>query len=185
MCEEFYKQFRTILGLNCTKEVMGAKVIPLQQKVEFVFAYYPLAVEAGKVYTIHPLMLLAQACVESSWGTTELSKTCNNFFALANGKPNKFWSGESMQAEKGFNMKVYKSARDNFYDFAKLLREEHTGAADFSNSISQYANTIANNPHLPYTGKDKMLISKYKTLIIRTAISILEIAKVHHASHYN
>lgn len=189
MSKEFFEQFPTIMGLDCTKEVIGeyqkADKYKLDYRLDFVMTYYPIAIEAGKRYGIHPLMLLAQASVESTWGTTELSKKCFNFFALIADSENEYWDGKIFTTEKGHKIKVYENARQSFFDYARLLKEKYPYAAQVSNSIIQYADSIANSPSLPFKGKDKMLITKYRTLIIRSAISILTIAKVCFASHYN
>ncbi len=44
------------------------------EKKQFVTRYYPLAQIAGLKYNINPTVILAQAALESGWGSSFFSK---------------------------------------------------------------------------------------------------------------
>ena len=48
----------------------------------FVQQFYPLAQAAGKLFNINPVVVLAQAAIESGWAESRLSKDYNSFFGI-------------------------------------------------------------------------------------------------------
>ena len=55
----------------------------------FIREYAPLAGEAGRAFRIDPVVILAQAAIETGWGKSTLCREYHNFFGItAYGLPN-------------------------------------------------------------------------------------------------
>ena len=55
----------------------------------FIREYAPLAGEAGRAFRIDPVVILAQAAIETGWGESTLCRKYHNFFGItAYGLPN-------------------------------------------------------------------------------------------------
>lgn len=183
MSKEYFLRVPTFLGLQGTEEILSQ---PLQtfagsgttdKRVNFVLRYYDVAVKVGKQFGIHPLSILAQASIESGWGTSLLATANNNFFGItAYGKPNKYWTGEKRVSKKsGLPFRSYKSVEDGFSDFARIITSHYKEAAKVSNNINAYAEKIAYSPYINEKNGDNRV--KYRALIIQSAETILTIAK--------
>lgn len=60
----------------------------------FIREYAPLAGEAGRAFRIDPVVILAQAAIETGWGESTLCRKYHNFFGItAYGLPNVWWTG--------------------------------------------------------------------------------------------
>lgn len=60
----------------------------------FIREYAPLAGEAGRAFRIDPVVILAQAAIETGWGESTLCREYHNFFGItAYGLPNVWWTG--------------------------------------------------------------------------------------------
>ena len=46
----------------------------------FIREYAPLAREAGRAFRIDPVVILAQAAIETGWGESTLCREYHNFF---------------------------------------------------------------------------------------------------------
>ena len=67
----------------------------------FVQQFYPLAQAAGKLFNINPVVVLAQAAIESGWAESRLSKDYNSFFGITGyGGPTDFWAGGKNTAQR-------------------------------------------------------------------------------------
>ena len=63
-------------------------------KETFVTTYLPLAQKAGVRFGMNPAVILAQAAIESGWGSSYGARVRKNFFGItAAGSPNEFWDG--------------------------------------------------------------------------------------------
>ena len=124
--------------------------------LEFVEAYWPLAVKAGGRYNVAPLVLLAQAAVESAWGDSFSFKNRNNPAGItASGSPNRYWKGDkSISQVSGLYFRVYPSLQDGFYDFARLISEKYPAAAAASPNVAQYARTISYSAYISEANGD-------------------------------
>lgn len=85
--KEFYTALseEDISGSVDEDEQVGIDVIatPLNMtQQEFIAAIGAAAVANYSTYQILPSMTVAQACLESGFGTTGLAKSCNNFFGM-------------------------------------------------------------------------------------------------------
>ena len=67
-------------------------------KKDFITKYLPLAQKAGEAFRINPVVILAQAAIETGWGQSDLCLQHHNFFGItAYGKKNVWWTGTSVQ----------------------------------------------------------------------------------------
>ena len=65
------------------------------EQVDFISSYLPLARKAGESFRINPVVILAQAVIESGWGQSDLAREHHNFFGItAYGKKNVWWKGK-------------------------------------------------------------------------------------------
>jgi peptidoglycan hydrolase FlgJ len=188
---EYYKRVPTILALINTPEIraqistdLGA-TNKVSKQVNFVLNYFDIAIKVGKVFGLHPISILAQASIESGWGTSLLATQNNNFFGItAYGKPNAYWNGAKRKSKtSGLEFRSYKSVEDGFSDFARIISTKYKAAARVSNNIPEYAEKIAYSPYINEKNGDNRV--KYKAIIIQSAETILAIAKKKYQSQYN
>lgn len=64
------------------------KELALQSKERFIKVVAPIAQRADKPYGLFPSVTIAQACLESNFGQSELSKKCYNLFGVKGTDPN-------------------------------------------------------------------------------------------------
>ena len=63
-------------------------------KQEFIRIYLSDASEAGGKYQINPIVILAQAAIESGWGESVLAREHNNLFGITGyGPKNEYLHG--------------------------------------------------------------------------------------------
>lgn len=181
MAQEYFLRVPTILGLQGTTEIMAEPSLgagtTTDKRVTFVMKYYDVAVKVGKAFGLHPLSILAQASIESGWGTSALATQNNNFFGVtAYGKPNKYWTGaKRISKSSGLPFRSYKTVEDGFSDFARIITSYYKEAAKVSSNINAYAQKIAYSPYISEKNGDNRV--KYRALIIQSAETILVIAK--------
>ena len=148
-----------------------------QQKINYLKTYYPLAVEAGKQYNINPVVIVAQSIHESGWGTSYGARIRRNFFGITSyGSKNTYWNGaKSMNNAGTISFRVYKTAKDSFFDFARLIKEVYPSAAGVSSDYAQYAKAIANSKYISESNGDnrpayeKAIIDNSKFIISNLA----------------
>ena len=189
MSKEFFAVFPTFLGLNRTEEIKGRPLAGVPStgdiKTDFVLKYYDLAVKIGKQFGINPVIILAQAAIESGWGTSPLARLHNNFFGITGyGANNEYWKGTKyLSKSSGIAFRVYNTVGSGFADFARLLVTKYPQAAKASESITGYAALISSSPYINEKAGDNR--AKYKELIIRNAAAIITISKKKYLSLYN
>ena len=105
-------------------------------RLDFISSYLPLARKAGESFRINPVVILAQAVIESGWGQSDLAREHHNFFGItAYGKKNVWWKGEGIElGAHSLRFRVYDTPQDSFMDYARLIRHAYTPAADVSNN---------------------------------------------------
>lgn len=182
MEKEFFEVFPTLLGIYNTTEIHAQElkgVAPTSgdKRADYVIKYYGVAEKVGKAFGINPLVILAQAAVESGWGTSNLSQNHNNFFGVtAYGNINAYWKGgKYVSTSSGLPFRTYDTVADGFSDFARLLISKYSTAAKASQSVTEYARLISTSPYINEKNGDNR--SKYKELIIRNAVAISLLAK--------
>ena len=94
-------------------------------KQAYISTHLADAQSAGDRFHLNPIILLAQAALESGWGTSRLAREANNHFGITGyGASNAFWHGGRVTAryKRGeLLFRRYDSARDSYLDFARLL----------------------------------------------------------------
>jgi flagellar protein FlgJ len=147
-------------------------------KETFVTTYLPLAQKAGVRFGMNPAVILAQASIESSWGSSYGARVRKNFFGItAAGSPNEFWDGSFSVGQNQYALKfrVYKTEQDSFYDFARLISSKYKSAHAVSNDSTAYAQAIAYSPYIAEANGDSR--EGYRKGIIATFNSISDIVK--------
>ncbi len=147
-------------------------------KEEFVSRYYPLAQAAGKRFSMNPAIILAQAAMESAWGTSYGALVRNNFFGItAGGAPNEFWDGSFSLSKNMYQLKFreYATAQDSFNDFARLISQRYKEAHRESNNGELYARIISQSPYIDEKNGDNR--EDYRRGIIASYRQIAEILK--------
>lgn len=147
-------------------------------KEQFTTTYYPLAQKAGERFGMNPAIILAQAAIESGWGKSYGARVRRNFFGItAAGPANEFWDGSYSVGKNQYALKfrIYKSAQDSFYDFARLISSRYQKAHRVSNDSSAYAQAIAYSPYISESNGDNR--ENYRKGVISSFNSITEILK--------
>ena len=147
----------------------------LNSTQQYVSKHYEYARKAGERFRMDPLVILAQAAHESAWGSSSLAKNQHNFFGItAAGSPNEFWKGDVYQSGGKYKLKfrVYPSAQDSFYDFARLIASNYKAAHASANDYKAYADKIAHSPYISEQNGDdrnaymKGIISIYENILV-------------------
>lgn len=182
MSKEFFEAFPTLLELHTENEIhpqelSGAKTQTGDKRADYVKNYYKVADKVGKEFGINPIVILAQAAIESGWGTSVLSRENHNFFGItAYGSPNAYWHGaKRISKTSGLPFRSYDTVEDCFRDFAHLISVKYNPAAKASQDVAQYASLISSSPYINEKNGDNR--SRYKTLIIQNASAIVEFVK--------
>lgn len=184
MSQEFFEIFPTMLGISQTEEIYGQNLPALgvasptgDKRSDYVKKYMGLAERVGKEFGMNPITILAQAAIESGWGTSKLARENNNFFGFtAYGKPNQYWKGaKRVSTTSGLPFRSYESPEDGFRDFARLIKEKYNSAYRASDDVAKYAALISHSPYINEKNGDNR--SKYNQLIIANAKAIIELAK--------
>lgn len=145
----------------------------VQQQIDFVKKYYPIAEKAAKKYGLGTLSVLAQAAIESAWGTSYGARVRNNFHGIiAAGSPNQFWDGSKSQSSaSGLWFRIYKTPLDGFMDHSRLISSKYPTATKVSNDTLAYAKAISQSPYISEKngddrqGYERGIISAYKNII--------------------
>src|SRR6056300_184270 len=147
-------------------------------KEQFVDTYYPLAKKAGDAFGLNPEAILAQAAIESGWGSSYGARVRKNFFGItAAGSPNEFWDGSFSVGQNQYALKfrVYKTEQDSFYDFARLISSKYKTAHAVSSDSTAYAQAIAYSPYIAEANGDSR--EGYRKGVLSTFNSISDIVK--------
>lgn len=147
-------------------------------KETFVTTYLPLAQKAGVRFGMNPAVILAQASIESSWGSSYGARVRKNFFGItAAGSPNEFWDGSFSVGQNQYALKfrVYKTEQDSFYDFARLISSKYKTAHAVSSDSTAYAQAIAYSPYISESNGDSR--EGYRKGVLSTFNSISDIVK--------
>jgi flagellum-specific peptidoglycan hydrolase FlgJ len=144
----------------------------------FVTTYYPIAVEAGKRFGMNPMVILAQAAVESAWGTSYGARQRKNFFGItAAGSPNEFWDGSFSVGQNQYALKFrnYRTAQDSFMDFARLISSKYKDAHRQSNAPEAYAKAIAYSPYIAEKNGDNR--EGYRKAVLSSWSRVVDVVK--------
>ena len=118
------------------EKIAGVDQKPFEFKTpsDFVKGLMPLAESAAKALKVNPMLLLAQAALETGWGKKVIANPQGNSHNLFNIKADKSWGGDkigkpTIEYQDGIAKKqraefrAYPSFQDSFDDFAKFLKE--------------------------------------------------------------
>jgi flagellar protein FlgJ len=147
-------------------------------KETFTTTYYPLAKKAADRFKMSPEVIMAQGALESAWGTSYGARVRKNFFGItAAGSPNEFWDGSFSVGQNKYALKfrVYKTAQDSFFDFARLISSRYKTAHAVSSDSIAYAQAIAYSPYISEGNGDNREI--YRKGIISSFNSISAVVK--------
>jgi peptidoglycan hydrolase FlgJ len=110
------------------------QVLPIQSAEDFIRQLHPYAEQAAKELGVEPKVILAQAALETGWGSS-LIKNSNgsNSFNLFNIKADKSWQGKqarvpTLEFEQGIAKKVnagfrsYASFQESFKDYVDFIK---------------------------------------------------------------
>ena len=93
-------------------------------KQAYISTHLADAQSAGDRFHLTPIILLAQAALESGWGTSRLAREANNHFGI---KCHKDWTGDGIYAdddEKNECFRKYADASESFEDHARFLKRK-------------------------------------------------------------
>lgn len=148
-------------------------------KQDFVNKFYPAAKAAGAEFNINPVVVLAQAAIESGWGESKLS-TYNNFFGItAYGRINNYWHGGKIQlAEDGLPFRRYDTMENSFMDYCRLIRGSYRTSADLSFHPAAFAKSIAYSKYISEVNGDNR--ASYQILMEKLSASIATLIPKQH-----
>ena len=137
------------------------------EKGEFVKGYAGAARMAGELYGMNPVVILAQAAIESGWGESTLAVKYHNFFGITGyGVTNAYWhGGKTDLGNGGLLFRRYDTPEHSFLDFARLVFTAYPQAAAVSAYPAAYAQEIAYSRYISEVNGDnraayrKMLVS--------------------------
>lgn len=98
-----------------------------QEHNSFVKKVAPYAVELGQEYGVLPSITIAQAILESDWGTSTLASQYNNYFGIKGEDPNNTKALQTKEYTNGQwitingRFRVYSDFRESMKDHTKLL----------------------------------------------------------------
>lgn len=148
-------------------------------KQDFVNKFYPAAKAAGAEFNINPVVVLAQAAIESGWGESKLS-SYNNFFGItAYGRINSYWHGGKIQlAEGGLSFRRYDTMENSFMDYCRLIRGSYRTSADLSFHPAAFAKSIAYSKYISEVNGDNR--ASYQILMEKLSASIATLVPKQH-----
>jgi flagellar protein FlgJ len=137
----------------------GSAVVPVaspQAQASFISDLWPAAQEAGQQLGIDPRNLIAQAALETNWGTRvphdSQGRSTNNLFGVKAGAQ---WNGASVAAgtqeyENGTaisttgQFRAYDSREQSFQDYVTLLRgnPRYAGALNTGSNVHAFASAL-------------------------------------------
>lgn len=143
----------------------------------FLDKFLPVAVSVGEKFGLNPAVILAQAALEGNFGTSFGAKYRKNHFGItASGSPNEYWNGEkSESSSSGLWFRIYKTDKDGFSDFARLITQKYESCAAKSYKASEYSRCIAQSPYISeQNGDNRSLYEKSVALYANSFQPIVE-----------
>lgn len=139
------------------------------KKQEFVEKYGEMACTAGQLYGLNPVVILAQAALESGWGMSTLAVQAYNFFGITGyGVTNAYWhGGKTDLGNGGLLFRRYDTPEHGFLDFARLITTVYPQAAAASFFPAAYAQEIAYSRYISEANGDNR--EAYRKAIIGIA----------------
>ncbi|MCO6540916.1 MAG: glycoside hydrolase family 73 protein [Lactobacillus sp.] len=125
--------------------------LPLDNHQQFIQQIAPVAKNAAKQYGLYPSVMMAQAILESDWGTSSASQAPNyNYFGIKgdyNGSAVQMatqeWSPESDYYTINSSFRRYPSMKASFADNGNLLRSDYYYSGTWRENASTYRDATA------------------------------------------
>jgi len=138
---------------NTTNKLATPKPNPASSThQQFIANYWNYGLQASQVTGLDPDFVLAQAAVETGWGTNSYSRNYNSFFgARAYHKPNQFWDGSIIPGtdhEAGKKVPCFRAydtptgAFGDQHDLLTRLYSQSASAPAGPSGINQYAHGL-------------------------------------------
>lgn len=129
-------------------------------KYEFVKRFLPEAEAAQKRFRMNPVVMLAQAAIESGWGESDLAKQHRNLFGITGyGAANDFWHGCRVElVEGGLPFRKYADTQSSFFDYARLITTVYPAAAAVSYNPAAFAREIAYSKYISEVNGDNRAV---------------------------
>lgn len=121
----------------------------------FVNRLRPYAEKAAKALGVAPSLILAQAALETGWGSKVIKSARHSSYNLFNIKADSRWKGRSIASEtleyhqrtpvmEKAAFRAYPSYQESFADYVRFLNENprYRSALDSNNSSAQFINGI-------------------------------------------
>ena len=148
-------------------------------KQDFVNKFYPAAKAAGAEFNINPVVILAQAAIESGWGESKLASYNNYFGITAYGRINNYWHGGKIQlADGGLTFRRYDTMENSFMDYCRLIRGSYRTSADLSFHPAAFAKSIAYSKYISEVNGDNR--ASYQILMEKLSASIATLVPKQH-----
>lgn len=107
-------------------------------RVQYIGMYKDIAVRQMNLYGIPASIIMAQACLESNNGNSELARNANNHFGI---KGHNGWNGRVYLHDdetKNEKFRAYKTAEESFKDHSEFLKSGKRYAFLFSYDKTDY-----------------------------------------------
>ena len=145
------------------------------EKREFVKGYGAAARMAGELYGMNPVVILAQAAIESGWGESTLAVKYHNFFGITGyGVVNAYWhGGKTDLGNGGLLFRRYDTPEHSFLDFARLVCTAYPQAAAVSAYPAAYAQEIAYSRYISEVNGDNRAAYQKMLAAIARQIQLL------------
>jgi len=132
----------------------GSTHISPEQQKKFVEGMLPHATAAARELGVDPKAIIAQAALETGWGTAQPADAAgksNNYFGIKAGGS---WQGASVSADtaefdkgtagrESARFRAYGSVAENVADYVRVLREpRYTGALGTGSDVRAFANAL-------------------------------------------
>jgi len=120
------------------------------KKKTFIVQHLPEARNAGVRFALNPVVMLAQAALESGWGESELACRHHNLFGITGyGLRNEYWNGCRVSLrENGLSFRKYADTQSSFMDYARLISTSYPQAAAVSFYPEAFAREIAYSKYI-------------------------------------
>lgn len=150
----------------------------MNKQVQFLKTCRAAAEKAGQAFRMNPVMILAQAALESGWGTSHLAVDHRNYFGIMGyGASNAYWHGERAElvgvGGRKHVFRHYESVGLSFLDFARLIHTGYHRAWSFSRNPEAYAKEIAYSPYISEQNGDNR--EQYRRNLVAIAGKIVRL----------
>lgn len=162
------------------------KAFPVSEdsKNKFIEKMLPKAVEAGKALGVDPRAIIAQAALETGWGTsqpTDSTGASNNLFGI---KAGAHWHGASVAsgtqeyaagvaADEVARFRAYESSDSSVDDYVKLLRDNprYAEALNTGGDVRAFATALQRGGYATDPDYANKLVSVAETLGLRQPVA--------------